>query len=234
MRIRHKPYAKAELAAWSRFNTHPENSFAHWFAEYQNPDLPFHVELGCGKGRFLAQLALREPGVNYLGVDIKNEVLVVAKRTIEKSFENIQKKPNNVMLTSYNVEKIHAILGEHDEVARIYINFCNPWYKAGHAKHRLTHPRQLVQYRRFLRPGAEIHFKTDDEPLFRDSLRYFPMAGFEIQWQCFDLHKEGPGGNIPTEHEEMFARQGIPIKACVAKMVPAQLDIERLSLLKDI
>ena len=104
---------------------------------------------------------------------------------------------------------------------RIYINFCNPWSKnAGSNKHRLTHPRQLLQYRTLMPEGAEIYFKTDDDDLFRDSVGYFPAAGFEITWQTCDLHREEPAWNIRTEHEGMFSEQGIPIKALIARKGP--------------
>ena len=64
--------------------------------------------------------------------------------------------------------------------------------------------------------GAEIWFKTDDDDLFRDSLHYFPAAGFEITWQTFDLHANEPDWNLRTEHEGMFTEMGIPIKALIA------------------
>ncbi len=112
-------------------------------------------------------------------------------------------------------------MNEQDTVSRIYINFCNPWSKnAGSNKHRLTHPRQLIQYRTFLEDGAEIYFKTDDDDLFRDSLNYFPAAGFEIEWKTFDLHENEPEWNIRTEHEGMFTEQGIKIKALIARKLP--------------
>ena len=63
-------------------------------------------------------------------------------------------------------------------------------------------------------------FKTDDDDLFRDSLSYFPAAGFEITWQTFDLHKNEPDWNLRTEHEGMFSEQGIPIKALIARKGP--------------
>ena len=91
---------------------------------------------------------------------------------------------------------------------------------AGSNKHRLTHPRQLLQYRQLMDEGAEIWFKTDDDDLFRDSLHYFPAAGFEITWQTFDLHANEPDWNLRTEHEGMFTEMGIPIKALIARKGP--------------
>lgn len=234
MRMRYKPYARAELAAWPLHVNTPAQLRAHWAGFFAEPSLPLHVELGCGKGGFLAAAALRNTACNHLGIDIKSEVLVVAKRTVEREFSAAARPPVNIAIAAYNIEYIGQILAPEDAVARLYINFCNPWYKSGHAKHRLTHPRQLVQYREFLRPGAEIWFKTDDDPLFNDSLRYFSMCGFDVPWLHRDLHTEEPPWNIRTEHEQMFAQEGRPIKACVATMRPARLDTAALRRLKTV
>ena len=111
------------------------------------------------------------------------------------------------------------ILGEQDNIKRIYINFCNPWPKGKHRKKRLTHTRQLEKYKTFLAPNGEIYFKTDDDDLFNSSLGYFEEAGFEIIKKTYDLHAEPIWeNNIETEHEKMFSEQGIKIKALIARL----------------
>lgn len=232
MRMRFKPYARGELAAWPHYIDEPAALRGHWREAFADPTLPLRLELGCGKGGFLAGVARQEPAFNYLGVDIKSEVLVVAKRTIEHSAG--QEEIGNIKITSQNIERIGDILSEPDSAQRIYINFCNPWYKSGHSKHRLTHPRQLLQYRAFLQPEGCLYFKTDDELLFNDTLRYFPLAGFAVTWISRDLHKNEPVWNIRTEHEQMFSEQGILIKACVAQIRPGQLDEEKIRRMKTV
>lgn len=234
MRMRFKPYARPELAAWEHCIDHPEAHAGHWRTLFTDPTKSLRVELGCGKGRFLAELAQVEPAYNYLGFDIKSEMLVVAKRTIESSFIANKRAISNLKIAAYNIEQIGRVLAEEDVVDRLYINFCNPWYKSGHAKHRLTHPRQLIQYRKFLRPDGELYFKTDDGPLFRDSLRYFALCGFEVVFQTQDLHREGGMSTPITEHEEMFSREGIQINACIAVKHPAQLDPSAFARIKNI
>ncbi len=234
MRMRFKPYARPELAAWPHFADAPEQLKGRWRATFSAPDQPLCLELGCGKGFFLSSLALRQPQYNHLGVDIKSEVLVVAKRTCEQLYSTANTPITNIAFTSQNIEKISDILSPDDNVSRIYINFCNPWYKSGHAKHRLTHPRQLALYRDFLVPGGEIWFKTDDDALFEDSLRYFAYTGFAVTWSTRDLHQDEPSWNIRTEHETMFSQEDIPIKALIAKMHPAQLDRAAIARLKDL
>ena len=174
---------------------------------------------GCGKGSFIAKLAAKNPDINYLGIDIKSEVLGLAKRNVEKEFLNARRKIDNVLLTAYEIEIIQNILNKKDKVDRIYINFCNPWPKARHNKKRLTYPKQLEHYKIFLKKDGEIYFKTDDDNLFRASIRYFEESGFEIIKKTYNLHQEPIWeDNIETEHEKMFEEQGIPTKALIAKL----------------
>ena len=110
-------------------------------------------------------------------------------------------------------------MDKEDAVERIYINFCNPWPRPKHRKKRLTHSKQLELYKQFLVNGGEVFFKTDDDDLFRDSLKYFEESGFEIVNKTYDLHNEPIfENNIITEHEKMFSDEGIKIKALIAKL----------------
>lgn len=217
MRMRFKPYARPELLASPLHAHDPLQNRGHWHQVFARPGQPLHLELGCGKGGYLAQLASSHPEINYLGIDITDKVLVLAKRKIEAAYAAKGLPADNVQIMSLDIERIQNAFSGQDTVQRIYINFCNPWNrKASHKKHRLTYTRQLLLYRDFLADGGEIYFKTDDAGLFRDSLEYFPEAGYEIIWHTFDLHQHEPAWNIRTEHEQMFTEQGIPTKALIA------------------
>ncbi len=211
MRIRHKPWARPELEASSFFIQDPDCRKNQWLDGYPKKQ-PFYLELGCGKGGFIAQAAVLNPEVNYLAVDIKYEMLGLAKRNVEKAFASAGRTPDNVLLTAHNIERIDMMLGTEDAVDRIYINFCNPWPRMKHKKRRLTHPRQLMHYRTFLKDGCEIHFKTDDDELFAESLEYFAECGFSVRYLTYDLHQSGYEPNLMTEHEKMFSDEGIKIK----------------------
>jgi len=160
---------------------------------------------------------VNNPNINYLAIDIKSEVLGLAKRNVEKEYLEAKREIDNVLLTAYEIELIQNILNETDTVERIYINFCNPWPKARHNKKRLTHPKQLEKYKIFLKPEGEIYFKTDDIHLFEASIKYFEESGFKIIKKTYNLH-ENPiwENNIETEHEKMFEEQGISTKALIA------------------
>lgn len=217
MRMRNKPWAGPELDACPFFLRHPADQKGHWHEWFRTPG-PIHLELGCGKGYFLAGLAPVHPEIRYIGIDLKDTVLAPAKRVVEAAFG--EHPVENVALTAYDIERLLQIMDERDRVERIYINFCNPWPKPRHWKRRLTYPTRLRDYASLLAPGGEIWFKTDDGPLFRDSLRYFDAAGYDVFWQTEDLHAVPCEEElrVMTEHERMFTARGIPIKAARARL----------------
>jgi len=219
MRIRYKPWARKELEESKFYREYPEKLIGKWRQEFKKPDSPFFVELGCGKGNFIASMAVKHTENNYLAIDLVDPMLGLAKRKVEEIYKQEKKEINNVLLTRFDIERILLILNQKDSVDGIYINFCNPWPRGKHHKRRLTHIRQLENYKKFLKLNGEIYFKTDDDNLFEESLIYFQQAGFEIIKLTKDLKKEDDfWENIETEHEKMFSEQGIKIKACIAKL----------------
>ena len=216
MRIRFKPWARPELEASKFYIDNPEEYKGKWKTLYKN-NLPLNIELGCGKGSFIAKLAVKNDNTNYLAIDLVDAMLGLAKRNIEKTYQENQKEIENVYITRYDIERILNILDKSDNVQRIYINFCNPWPRGKHHKKRLTHSKQLEKYKQILIENGEIYFKTDDDNLFEDSLVYFEECGFKIEKKTYDLEKEENfWENIQTEHEKMFMEQGIKIKALIA------------------
>lgn len=218
MRIRKKPWAEPELAVCPFFVKEPENNRGNWKNQFAKQQ-PLYLEVGCGKGGFVGQTALNKPNINFLAVDIKSDMLGVGRRNIVKLFEEADKAVDNILLTAYNVDQIDKIIASEDTIERIYINFCNPWPREKHKKRRLTFPRKLKMYREFLVDNGEIHFKTDNDELFFESLEYFKECNFDIIYETHDLHQSGYEDNVETEHEKMFSAEGIKIKFCIAKKV---------------
>ena len=158
--------------------------------------------------------------INYIAIDLVDAMLGLAKRKVEEVYKEKKIEVDNVRLIRHDIERILLIMDNNDKIDRIYINFCNPWPRGKHRKKRLTHTKQLNLYKEFLVDGGEIFFKTDDDNLFNDSLRYFEEAGFEIKNKTYDLHNEPIfEDNIITEHEKMFSDEGIKIKALIAKKI---------------
>ena len=220
MRIRYKKWARPELEASKFYIDEPEKLKGKWNEFFKNKDNPIHLELGCGKGQFISNLASENKNINYIAIDLIDAMLGLAKRNIEEIYKEKEIEPDNILITRFDIERIPMILDKEDKIERIYINFCNPWPKGKHRKKRLTHTRQLEKYKTFLKSGGEIFFKTDDDGLYLSSLTYFEESGFEIVAKTEDLHNEPIfEKNIETEHEKMFSDQGIKIKAikCLLK-----------------
>lgn len=170
------------------------------------------LELGCGKGRFTAGTAEANPDVLYLAVEMVPDAMVVAmERCVTAGL-------TNVFFVDANADQLPSFFAP-GEIDRIYINFCDPWPSNRHAKRRLTHGNFLRLYRQVLKEGGQIHFKTDNQPLFEFSVEELPQFGFELSEVTRNLHEHGPVG-IMTDYEAKFHELGQPINRCVGTMVP--------------
>ncbi len=171
-------------------------------------DRPLYVELGIGKGDFISTLASQQPAINFVGLEAEPTVLYAAARKCRDL------SLTNVRLAAFNVADIDKIFAPN-EIDRLYINFCDPWPRNKHAKRRLTNINFLDKYRHILKPGAELHFKTDNRPLFDYSLEQFKLLNLDVDHVTFDLHADAPADNIQTEYEKKFAALGTPINRCI-------------------
>ena len=216
MRMRRRAWTEPALAACPFFIEEPSTHRGRWPALFEKAQ-PVMLEIGCGKGVSTAQMAHENPGVNYIAVDEVRHVLAVSVKNVRAAYGD--QPPKNILLSAVDALRIHDTFAPEDGIERIYISFPNPWdERAKHHKRRLTHPRQLMQYRAFLKPGSEIWFKTDNDALFTASKRYFAECGFEITYLTDDLHASGFAPNYVSEHEQLYAGQGKAIRFLIARM----------------
>ncbi len=231
MRLRRKPWVDAALEEYSDIvvikeipcglslkpsidcdqeipNAH-ECRKGHWH-EVFGRKAPLHVELGTGKGSFITQLAEENPEVNFIGIEAQQDVLYYAAQKVR------EKGLTNVRLLVFDINHVLNIFAP-SEINRLYINFCDPWPKARHAKRRLTHANFLDKYRILLSVGGEIFFKTDNRPLFDFSLEQFVACNLEVNEVTYDLHNSDYQGNVMTEYEKKFSSMGTPINRCEVK-----------------
>lgn len=92
MRIRHKKWARPELEVCPFYIDNPEDLKGKWHKTFKN-QAPIQMELGCGKGTFIATLASENMDTNYIAVDLVDAMLGLSKRNIEKAYEEKRKKP---------------------------------------------------------------------------------------------------------------------------------------------
>ena len=223
MHMRTKKWAKPELAVCPYFTDEAETLRGHWHERFAK-DQPLYLELGCGKGVSTAAMVYDNRDKNFVAMDITCNVLGDTRRNIARTYG--EEPVDNVVIARYDIEYIRNVFAPEDRIERIYINFCNPWTKRPkYAKRRLTHPRQLMQYRDFLVDGGEIWFKTDDTPLFTESLPYFEACGFEMRYLTSDLHAAGFAPNYVSEHEQKFTALGVPIKFVIMRKKPGPVEL---------
>ena len=211
MRLRKIPGADEKIEASASVVHNPEVFIDRWASEIFRNDRPVEVEIGCGKGMFLMEMARLHPEVNYIGIEKFSSVLV---RAVEKA--DLEPLPN-LRFLRFDAAEILNIFSP-GEVSRIYLNFSDPWPKARHAKKRLTHREFLRKYQTILAPGGLLVQKTDNEGLFDFSLEELWAEGWEILQETRDLHRSPEAaGNVMTEFERKFTTLGKPVFKLVAK-----------------
>ena len=218
MRMRRKAWTEPVIAGCPFYVEAPSAHRGHWQELFPRRQ-PVWLEIGCGKGVSTARMAHENPGANLIAVDEVRHVLAVSIRNAQTEYD--EDPVDNLRFSAVDAMFIHDTFDRADGIERIYINFCNPWdEKAKHHKRRLTHPRQLEQYRAFLAPGGRIYFKTDNDALFTATKRYLRESRFEIETLIDDLHASGYSPNYVSEHEALYAGMGKPIRFLIARMLP--------------
>ncbi|MFC5449674.1 tRNA (guanosine(46)-N7)-methyltransferase TrmB [Paenibacillus aestuarii] len=198
------------------------------WAELFGNDKPIYAELGMGKGRFISQMSRLYPDINFIGVDMYDELIRKASEKAkmahgldtgvdaedEETAANELIQIPNLRLMLFNIEQIEEAFAE-GELERIFLNFSDPWPKKKHSRRRLTHPGFLAKYQQILNDKGEIHLKTDSQSLFEFSLNSFADTGLRMRNISLNLHAEGiHPDHVMTEYETKFAGQGMNIHRC--------------------
>ena len=179
------------------------------YREVFGNDNPVELDIGCGLGQFVNELASKNPDVNYLALEKTSNVIVTAMEKTQRL------GLTNVKYMCCAAENIPYYLTPHT-VRRIYLNFSTPLPKAGYVRQRLTNPRFLAIYRDTLVQGGEIWQKTDNMGFFEYSLAQFSQNGFKLKDISLDLHNSDFTDNIVTEYESKFLQKGQPIYRLIA------------------
>lgn len=215
MRMRRKKHLDERLAACSENLISPvlrELNFKKAavaepqldFKELFGNEAPVFLEIGCGKGLFARETALRHPENNYLAVEKIANVIVTAAEEAEKL------KLKNLKFLQLGAEYLETEIPP-SSISGIFLNFSCPYPKNSYESHRLTSDAFLKIYKKLLKPGAEIHQKTDNMKFFEYSIEKLSGQGFILKNISLDLHKSDFSDNIITEYENKFAEQGLPI-----------------------
>lgn len=210
MRKRHNLDSRMENCA-GLLVSEPESVKGNWKNSFI-PAREVHLELGCGKGRFTVDTASAMPDVMLAAIEKVPDAMIIAmERTRDRGLENVR-------FIDGDAAKLKEMFAD-GEIHRIYINFCDPWPKSRDAKFRLTAPAFLRIYCDLLPVGGQIHFKTDNTPLFQWSIEQFNAELWQLSEVTNDLHAERT--DIPrTDYEAKFVESGLKINRLVAERTP--------------
>lgn len=211
MRLRNIPGADEAIADSPHCIQEPMAEKGRWHLIFGNEN-PIHIEIGMGKGQFIMQLAKDHPDINYIGIERYSSVLLRALQKME-----IEPLPN-IRFLCMDASIITEVFDE-EEVAKIYLNFSDPWPKERHAKRRLTSRQFFERYDKILARNGVVEFKTDNDDLFAFSMEEVAEAGWTLDAHTFDLHHDPVlnEGNVMTEYEEKFSSLGHPIHKLIAR-----------------
>ena len=211
MRLRNIPGADEAIADSPHCIQEPMAEKGRWHLIFGNEN-PIHIEIGMGKGQFILKLAKEHPDINYIGIERYSSVLLRALQKME-----IEPLPN-IRFLCMDASIITEVF-DKEEVAKIYLNFSDPWPKERHAKRRLTSRQFFERYDKILAGNGVVEFKTDNDDLFAFSMEEVAEAGWTLDAHTFDLHHDPVlnEGNIMTEYEEKFSSLGHPIHKLIAR-----------------
>ena len=206
MRMRRMKNLESRMASCSAYRiVRPAEMKGNWKSLKQDA-AALWVEVGCGKGKFTAETAAANPDVLLIAVERCREAMVVAMEKAKGM------GLTNVFFIDMDVALIEDIFAGQ-EIDRLFINFPDPWPRKKNAKRRLTYRTFLDKYCRVIKEGGEIHYKTDNAPLFEFSVEEFAACGLEVKNLTRNLHENGIVG-IMTGYEEKFHALGTPINRC--------------------
>lgn len=179
------------------------------FKDFFNNDNPVELEVGCGKGGFIVQKAKTNKDVNFLAVELLENIIVMACELAQK--ENLA----NVKFINSGAEYLPRYIREKS-ISNIYLNFSPPFPKSTYESRRLTSDFYVQAYKTFLKDNGCIYQKTDDKEFFDYSFSQFEKFGFEVQ-EVTEKLRLNEIENVETEYEKMFKNKGMLAYALIAK-----------------
>ena len=198
MRIRNLANASEIVSNSKYLIENPEVYRDKWQSVFKNSN-PICLEVGTGKGNFIIDMAIKNPCVNFVGLEKYTSVIARALQKCEDL------KLDNLVFI--NGDALDLDKWFNKEIDTIYLNFSDPWPKMRHAKRRLTSEIFLSLYDKVFKDTCKIVQKTDNSILFESSIISLSNYGYKIEdisldlWSTDKIYSE-------TEYEHKFRLQG--------------------------
>ena len=207
MRLRNVPNAR-EIVYSNDYVIKEPQLYKGKYKEIFNNDNPIHIEIGMGKGNFIIDMALKNPNINFIGIERYESVLIRALEKLE------DKEISNLKFMCIDAINLGEVFNK--EIDCIYLNFSDPWPKKRHAKRRLTSQVFLPIYDKLFKSDCLIIQKTDNVGLFESSIVSLSSYGYVIEDISLDLANKEIDNSL-TEYEAKFMSQGIKINYLKAR-----------------
>ncbi len=169
-----------ELKTFPNVLQYPEGMKGNWHLFFKNQN-PIILDLACGKGEYAVGLGRLYPQKNFIGIDIKgNRIWRGAKTALQEGLKN-------VAFLRTQIDKVTDYF-DTNEVSEIWITFPDPQLRLSKIKKRLTHPRFLRLYQKFLRQGGLVHLKTDSPDLYNVTKTVINLYGLDLLVDYEDVY----------------------------------------------
>lgn len=178
-----------------------------WQAIYQQCDLPIHLDIGCARGRFLLQMAEQNPEINYLGIEIRKQLVDWANQ------ERDDLGLTNLHYLFGNMNSSAQILLESlpaNSLKTISVQFPDPWFKKKHNKRRVVQPALVSILVDYLAVGGEVFLQSDILEVAMEMRDRFSENPSLTQHHSQEWLETNPFP-VATERELYVLEQGLPV-----------------------
>ena len=125
---------------------------------FREPSFPIHLDIGSAKGEFLIELALQYPKWNFLGLEIRETLVILS----EKKRKKLELKNLKFLFCNVNVSLDEWLSDlDFDQLKRVSIQFPDPWFKRKHFKRRVVKTSLINSIARYISNDGEIFIQSD-------------------------------------------------------------------------
>lgn len=182
-----------------------------WEKIFAIPNQPLHLDIGCGRGRFLLEMATLAPDWNFLGLEIREPLVQEANQL------PAELKLTNLHYLFCNVNNsLVSLLGSLPTgiLQRVTIQFPDPWFKNRHTKRRVVQPQLVTELAAYLASGGIVFLQSDIEVVAQEMCDRFSNHPAFHKHGTTKWLAENPLP-IATEREKYTLSHGKPVYRAV-------------------
>ena len=179
----------------------------NWQEVYQTLNRPVHLDIGCARGKFLLEMAQLNPEVNYLGIEIRQQLVEFANQTKDElRLTNLHYLFGNMNSSAQTIlPSLPA-----NSLTTISIQFPDPWFKKRHNKRRVVQPELVELLIDYLAVGGQVFLQSDIEELAVEMRDRF-TADPRLTQQHDNTWLQNNTLPVPTERELYVLGQNLPV-----------------------